>query len=128
MGAAPGDRVSSFDPLDADGTVLQTAQNTEDGTVSFDPISYGSQDIGVTHTFTVRENPDEGPQDYENDTAVYTVTPTDEDGDGVLECDPVIARDGAPADGMVFDNRLITTPTPISPTPEPQQPCCELAL
>jgi len=126
-GAAPGDKVFSFELLDADGIVLQTAQNTTDGTVSFDPISYGRQDIGVTHTYTVRENPDEGPQGYENDTAVYTVavTPTDTDGDGMLECDPVITKDGEPAGDMVFDNKLITTPEPSSPTPEPSSPTPE---
>ncbi|SYZ34502.1 Cna B-type domain-containing protein [Propionibacterium australiense] len=115
-GEAPGDKVFSFDLLDAQGGVLQTARNAEDGTVSFAPISYGSEDIGVTHSYTVRESPDQETQGYTADTTVYTVTvtPTDEDGDGVLECDPVITKDGEPSGDMVFDNKLITTSVQVT--------------
>lgn len=49
----------SFELLDAEGTVLETATNAADGTVSFDALTYDADDVEpegtATFTYTLRE-------------------------------------------------------------------------
>ena len=45
----------NFQLLDETGKVLQTKQNAADGTVTFDDISYSSEDAGKTFHYTIKE-------------------------------------------------------------------------
>ncbi|MEG2948379.1 MAG: FctA domain-containing protein [Raoultibacter sp.] len=112
-GLAPGDKVFSFELLDAAGNVFQVKRNAADGSIVFDPIKYGREDIGVAHTYAVREAQKQSIIGCTFDDSVYsvTLTPTDSNGDGVLECVPVISKRKAIVDSMAFDNRLIAVPS-----------------
>ena len=46
----------NFQLLDETGKVLQTKQNAADGTVTFDDISYSSEDAGKTFHYTIKES------------------------------------------------------------------------
>ena len=115
-GEHPGQRTFEFQLLDANGTVLQTKRNDEDGTVSFDPIYYTGRDGGRTFTYRVRESTDHRPKGYVFDDSVYTVTvtPIDTDNDHEFECVPTISRDGSPVDAISFDNATTRTQVFVS--------------
>ncbi|MBR2189709.1 MAG: LPXTG cell wall anchor domain-containing protein [Eubacterium sp.] len=75
----------SFELKDADGNVLQTKKNAEDGTVAFDSLSFTENDIGE-HKYSINEVLPEGAQadasgkvvvdDIEYDTHSESVTIT----------------------------------------------------
>jgi pilin isopeptide linkage protein len=64
----------SFQLLDADGNVLQTATNAADGNVSFEPLSYG--EAGDYH-YTIREAVPEGATQNADGTWTYEGTTYD---------------------------------------------------
>lgn len=109
-GKQPANAEFSFELLDSSAQVLQVKKNSADGTVSFDPISFGKRDVGKTYVYTVREARDQSASGYVLDESVYTVrvTPIDADGDGTLECVPEITKGDAPVAAMTFDNKLKT--------------------
>ena len=106
-GAAPGDAKFEFQLLDEAGQVLQTKENDAQGSIVFDKIYYGKDDLGKTYTYTVKESSD--ADGFSKDEAVYTVkvTPKDEDGNGILEVEPEITKDGQTASDITFDNKKI---------------------
>ena len=53
-GRKPGSRIFSFELLSDEGEVLQTAQNTADGIITFNPISFTAKDLGMA-VFRIRE-------------------------------------------------------------------------
>ncbi len=45
----------SFELKDEDGQVLQTKKNAADGSITFDPITYGYEDLGKVYTYKISE-------------------------------------------------------------------------
>ena len=115
-GEAPGSHTFDFELLDANGKVLQTKQNGEDGTISFDQIDYGEGDSGKTFTYTVRESTNQKLNGYVLDNSVYTVTvtPIDEDNDQQFECIPTITKNGSVVDDISFNNTTVKTEVAVS--------------
>ncbi|HHX30385.1 MAG TPA: VWA domain-containing protein, partial [Clostridiaceae bacterium] len=76
--------------LKRNGTVLQTKTNAADGTVTFDPIPYGQDDIGQTYTYTIVEVVPGSPETgMTYDALVVTITVDIEDaGGGLLTVTP----------------------------------------
>ncbi|MGI5875058.1 MAG: Cna B-type domain-containing protein [Bacillota bacterium] len=70
--AAGEDQVFPFELLDEDGNVLQEKTN-DGGSVVFDPIPLGKEDLGRTFHYRVREKEFSDPR-YIRDGAVFTVT------------------------------------------------------
>ncbi len=106
-GREPGEKAFSFELLDSDGNVLQTKQNAPDGTVIFDALAFGKQDVGVKHDYKVREAANQDLVGYLMDSTVFdvSVTPADADDDGVLECAPLVTVGEKVVDSMAFDNK-----------------------
>lgn len=123
-GAAPGESLAgkfSFDLKDADGTILQTKQADATGAVAFGRIEYGQNDVGKTFTYTVSESAlaDDLSSTYEKDASIYTVTvtpalATDADGNQYISAVPTIAKDGASASSIEFNNTSKTGSLEIS--------------
>lgn len=68
-----------------DGSLLSTAANKEDGSVSFPPISYTQDDIGKTFVYTVKEKEgDDQTIIYSKQEFKYQVSVHDR-GDGTLQ-------------------------------------------
>ena len=73
-GKAPGNRRFTFELRDENGTVMQTAQNDDDGTVTFKPVSITR---AGTRTFTITERNDgQGGVTYDNHSCKVSVTAT----------------------------------------------------
>ena len=90
------------------------AQNVN-GNITFGSVYFTLEDVGKTFTYTIRETT-ASTDTLIADESVYTVTLTVIDnGDGTLAVNPVITKDGADADGIVFDN-LALAPLTISKT------------
>ncbi len=97
------DQVFTFRLMDEAGDVIEEVSNTK-GTFAFAPIYYTYLDIGNTYTYTVCEVEEEIPG-YTADAAVYTVIAEVADaGDGTLTVTQTIAKDGAAAEAIAFDN------------------------
>ena len=105
----------SFELLDADGNVLQTAKNAADGSVTFDELTYGAADAGKTYVYHVREVND-GQVNVTYDSAVrsFSVAVAD-DGQGHI----VATVSGA--DDLTFTNAYKEPSTPDQPD-KPDQP------
>ncbi|MBR4067103.1 MAG: Cna B-type domain-containing protein [Clostridia bacterium] len=103
-GAEPReDQVFTFRLMDEAGDVIEEVSNTK-GTFAFAPVYYTHMDIGNTYTYTVCEVEEEIPG-YTADAAVYTVIAEVADaGDGTLTVTQTIAKDGAAAEAIAFDN------------------------
>lgn len=74
-----------FELTDSEGTVLQTARNTADGSIVFSPIAYTESDAGRTYYYFVREKA--GNDDtviYDGSVYGYDVEVIDA-GDGTLQ-------------------------------------------
>ena len=93
----------SFELLDSDGNVIDTASNDGDGNIAFKEIAYGLDGIGE-HSYSIREKRgDEAGIEYDGSTIPVTVDVSD-NGDGTLRVDA--SYDGENGEAM-FTNRYI---------------------
>ena len=102
----------NFQLLDETGKVLQTKQNAADGTVTFDDISYSSEDAGKTFHYTIKEVIPESKakgMTYDEGTIDATVTVTKDDASNTLKASV------AYGDKKSFTNKLVTTSIPPTP-------------
>lgn len=101
----------TFELCDANGAVIATAANGENGYFAFPALSY---DEAGEYTYTVREK-DTGVGRVTYDKTVYSVTVQVQDEDGQLKADIIL-----PASGLTFTNTYTPEPaqTP-APTPKP---------
>ena len=102
----------SFTLLDETGKVLQTKQNAADGTVTFDDISYSSEDAGKTFHYTIKEVIPESKtkgMTYDEGSIDATVTVTKDDASNTLKASV------AYGDKKSFTNKLVTTSIPPTP-------------
>ena len=102
----------NFQLLDETGKVLQTKQNAADGTVTFDDISYSSEDAGKTFHYTIKEVVPESKakgMTYDEGSIDATVTVTKDDASNTLKASV------AYGDKTSFTNKLVTTSIPPTP-------------
>ena len=102
----------NFQLLDETGKVLQTKQNAADGTVTFDDISYSSEDAGKTFHYTIKEVIPESKakgMTYDEGSIDATVTVTKDDASNTLKASV------AYGDKTSFTNKLVTTSIPPTP-------------
>ena len=102
----------NFQLLDETGKVLQTKQNAADGTVTFDDISYSSEDAGKTFHYTIKEVIPESKtkgMTYDEGSIDATVTVTKDDASNTLKASV------AYGDKTSFINKLVTTSIPPTP-------------
>ena len=102
----------NFQLLDETGKVLQTKQNAADGTVTFDDISYSSEDAGKTFHYTIKEVIPESKakgMTYDEGNIDATVTVTKDDASNTLKASV------AYGDKTSFTNKLVTTSIPPTP-------------
>ena len=102
----------NFQLLDETGKVLQTKQNAADGTVTFDDISYSSEDAGKTFHYTIKEVIPESKakgMTYDEGNIDVTVTVTKDDASNTLKATVVYG------DKKSFTNKLVTTSIPPTP-------------
>ncbi|MDU5577837.1 MAG: FctA domain-containing protein [Streptococcus parasanguinis] len=102
----------NFQLLDETGKVLQTKQNAADGTVTFDDISYSSEDAGKTFHYTIKEVVPESKakgMTYDEGSIDATVTVTKDDASNTLKASV------AYGDKKSFTNKLVTTSIPPTP-------------
>ncbi len=88
----------TFTLRDSDtGEVLQTVSNGADGSVTFEPIRYTTEDVGKTYTYEVAESATDAAG-ITTDTRVYTIRVTDisDNGDGTLKVDYTREYNGEP--------------------------------
>ena len=99
----------SFELLDADGNVLQTAKNAADGSVTFDELTYGAADAGKTYVYHVREvNDGQANVTYDSAVRSFSVAVAD-DGQGHITA----AVSGA--DDLTFTNTYHESGAPEGP-------------
>ena len=111
-GRALKDGEFSFTLLDEAGKVLQTKQNAADGTVTFDDISYSSEDAGKTFHYTIKEVIPESKakgMTYDEGNIDATVTVTKDDASNTLKASVTYG------DKTSFTNKLVTTSIPPTP-------------
>ena len=102
----------NFQLLDETGKVLQTKQNAADGTVTFDDISYSSEDAGKTFHYTIKEVIPESKakgMTYDEGSIDATVTVTKDDASNTLKASVTYG------DKTSFTNKLVTTSIPPTP-------------
>ncbi|MBP3656138.1 MAG: Cna B-type domain-containing protein [Clostridia bacterium] len=109
-GAEPReDQVYEFILTDAAGNTIR-AENAG-GEITFGTLTYGLSDVGQTYTYTVREIT-ESTDMMAADESIYTVNVTVSDNhDGTLNVEPVITRNGEPAEEIRFENTLYASLT-----------------
>lgn len=107
-GQAPG-QAYTFCLLDADGNVLQTEQNDADGTISFDPIAYGENDLGKEYTYQIIEQKGSDEKTtYDDSVYLITVKPTLDPEDGsVITAEPSITKNDAEVSEISFNNIVL---------------------
>ena len=103
----------SFNLLDENGTVLQTKQNSADGTVTFDPIAYTEAMIG-THKYTIKEvvPADKTNIQYDEGQVDVTVTVTKDEASNAIQA---VVSYGAK---KTFINKVIPPTPPAVNNPE----------
>ena len=103
----------SFNLLDENGTVLQTKQNTTDGTVTFDAIAYTEAMIG-THKYTIKEvvPADQANIQYDEGQVDVTVTVTKDEASNAIQA---VVSYGAK---KTFINKVIPPTPPTVNNPE----------
>ena len=102
----------NFQLLDETGKVLQTKQNAADGMVTFDDISYSSEDAGKTFHYTIKEVIPESKakgMTYDEGNIDATVTVTKDDASNTLKASVTYG------DKTSFTNKLVTTSIPPTP-------------
>ena len=102
----------NFQLLDETGKVLQTKQNDADGAVTFDDLSYSSEDAGKTFHYTIKEVIPESKakgMTYDEGNIDVTVTVTKDDASNTLKATVVYG------DKTSFTNKLVTTSIPPTP-------------
>ena len=102
----------NFQLLDETGKVLQTKQNDADGAVTFDDLSYSSEDAGKTFHYTIKEVIPESKakgMTYDEGSIDVTVTVTKDDASNTLKATVVYG------DKTSFTNKLVTTSIPPTP-------------
>ena len=93
----------SFVLKDENGETIQTVANAANGNVTFRPLNYTLEDVGL-HTYTVSEV-QKADAEVTYDTTVYTVEVTVADaGDGTLNVSKTIKKDGDTVDTIAFEN------------------------
>ena len=101
-----------FQLLDQDGNILQTKQNTADGSVTFDAISYSEAEVGKTFTYTIKEVIPESKEKgmaYDEGTVQATVTVSKD------EINNQIVADVQYGGKNTFTNTFVTTEIPPTP-------------
>ena len=103
----------SFNLLDENGTVLQTKQNTADGSVTFDAIAYTEAMIG-THKYTIKEvvPADKANIQYDEGQVDVTVTVTKDEASNAIQA--VVSY----GDKKTFINKVIPPTPPTIDIPE----------
>ena len=102
----------NFQLLDETGKVLQTKQNAADGTVTFDDISYSSEDAGKTFHYTIKEVIPESKakgMTYDEGTIDVTVTVTKDDARNTLKASVAYGEKKS------FKNTFVTSEIPPTP-------------
>ena len=100
------DQSYTFCLLDSDGNILQTKQNDSGGIIRFDPIHYGSNDIGKEFSYQVIEQSG-SDENMTYDSSVYTVNVTphqDPDDPWKIIAAPTITKDGQEVSSITFNN------------------------
>ena len=111
-GRALKDGEFSFTLLDEAGKVLQTKQNAADGTVTFDDISYSSEDAGKTFHYTIKEVIPESKakgMTYDEGTIDVTVTVTKDDASNTINATVAYGEKKS------FINTFVTSEIPPTP-------------
>ena len=103
----------SFNLLDENGTVLQTKQNTADGSVTFDAIAYTEAMIG-THKYTIKEvvPADQANIQYDEGQVDVTVTVTKDEASNAIQA--VVSY----GEKKTFINKVIPPTPPTIDIPE----------
>ncbi|MEZ7614576.1 Spy0128 family protein [Streptococcus sp. 27098_8_12] len=103
----------SFNLLDENGTVLQTKQNTADGSVTFDAIAYTEAMIG-THKYTIKEvvPADKANIQYDEGQVDVTVTVTKDEASNAIQA--VVSY----GEKKTFINKVIPPTPPTIDIPE----------
>ena len=102
----------NFQLMDETGKVLQTKQNAADGTVTFDDISYSSEDAGKTFHYTIKEVIPESKakgMTYDEGTIDVTVTVTKDDASNTLKASVAYGEKKS------FKNTFVTSEIPPTP-------------
>ena len=111
-GRALKDGEFSFTLLDEAGKVLQTKQNAADGTVTFDDISYSSEDAGKTFHYTIKEVIPESKakgMTYDEGSIDATVTVTKDDASNTINAAVAYGEKKS------FKNTFVTSEIPPTP-------------
>ena len=102
----------SFNLLDEAGEVLQTKQNTADGSVAFDEISYSQEDAGKTFHYTIKEvipQSQEKGMTYDQASIEVTVTVTKDDASNTIKATVAYGAKTS------FTNTFVTSEIPPTP-------------
>ena len=102
----------NFQLLDETGKVLQTKQNAADGTVTFDDISYSSEDAGKTFHYTIKEVIPESKtkgMTYDQASIEVTVTVTKDDASNTINAAVAYGEKKS------FKNTFVTSEIPPTP-------------
>ena len=102
----------SFDLKDADGNVVQTVQNSVDGTFGFAPLQLDK--VG-TYVYTVSERAGATANGVTYDTTVFTatVTVTENAETHALEAQVAYSKGGKAADAVAFSNSYAPAATEV---------------
>lgn len=102
----------SFDLKDADGNVVQTVQNSADGTFGFAPLQLDK--VG-TYVYTVSERAGATANGVTYDTTVFTatVTVTENAETHALEAQVAYSKGGKAADAVAFSNSYAPAATEV---------------
>ena len=92
--------------MEGNGEKLE-AKNDETGLVTFETLYFDLSDVGNTYTYTIKETT-EATELLAVDESIYTLTLTVSDnGDGTLNLNPVLAKEGETVEAVTFDNRTL---------------------
>ena len=93
-----------FGIVDENGIVVKEAVNDADGKIKFDDIEYTLDDVG-DHTYSIKELSQDG-DGVTADTTIYTaVVSVKDNGDGTLDVQKTITKDGEAVDELKFVNK-----------------------
>lgn len=94
-----------FELKDADGKVIDTVKNDENGVIAFNKLTYTEKDAGKTFTYTVSEKIPSQADAYVYDKTVYNVTVGVEDSrDGFLKLTTKVNGEDYTETAMKFVN------------------------